>query len=91
MPIIQEKVTTVTTPGDDVDVLVTERGIAINPKRKDILEKLKNTNLPIFTIEELYNTAHEITGKPSKVETSTQPVGVVVYRDGTAIDTIYKI
>ena len=91
MPIIKEKVTTVTTPGEDVDVLVTERGIAINPKRTDILEKLKNSNLPIFTIEELLNIAHEITGKPSKVETSTKPVGVVVYRDGTAIDTIYKI
>ena len=91
MPIIKEQVTTVTTPGEDVDVLVTERGIAINPKRTDILEKLKNTNLPIFTIEELYNIAHEITGKPSKVETTNQPIGVVVYRDGTAIDTIYKI
>ncbi len=91
MPIIKEKVTTITTPGEDVDVLVTERGVAINPKRTDILQKLKNSKLPIYTIEELFKTAHEITGKPNKVKTSTQPVGVVVYRDGTAIDTIYKI
>lgn len=89
MPIIKERVTTVTTPGEDVDVLVTERGIAINPRRKDLLEKLKNSRLPICTIEELLNTAYEITGRPDKPQIGDKPVGVVVYRDGTVIDTIY--
>ena len=41
------------TPGEDVDILVTERGIAVNPKRVDILEKLKGTNLPVMPIEKL--------------------------------------
>ena len=41
MPIIKDHVTTITTPGEDVDVLVTERGIAINPRRVDLLEKLE--------------------------------------------------
>ena len=91
MPIIKEKVTTVTTPGEDVDILVTERGIAVNPKRKDILEKLQGTNLPVYDIKELLKMAYEITGTPSKPTLSKEPVGVVVYRDGTAIDTIYKI
>ncbi len=91
MPIIKEKVTTVTTPGEDVDILVTERGIAVNPKRVDILEKLKGTSLPVMTIEELLAKAYEITGRPAEKEESTTPVGVVVYRDGTVIDTIYKI
>lgn len=91
MPIIKEKVTTVTTPGEDVDILVTERGIAVNPKRTDILEKLKNTTLPVMPIEKLLEKAYEITGKPKKVEFSKEPIGVVVYRDGTAIDTIYKV
>ena len=91
MPIIKEKVTTVTTPGEDVDILVTERGIAVNPKRTDILEKLKNTTLPVMPIEKLLEKAYEITGKPKKVEFSKAPIGVVVYRDGTAIDTIYKV
>ncbi len=91
MPIIKEKVTTVTTPGEDVDILVTERGIAVNPKRKDIIEKLQATNLPVYDIKELLNMAYEITGTPSKPTLSKEPVGVVVYRDGTAIDTIYKI
>ncbi len=91
MPIIKEKVTTVTTPGEDVDILVTERGIAVNPKRKDILEKLADSGLPVCTIEELLNKAYEITGVPEKPQLRDTPVGVVVYRDGTVIDTIYKI
>ncbi len=91
MPIIKEKVTTVTTPGEDVDILVTERGIAVNPKRKDLLEKLEGSGLPVYTIEELLKTAYEITGVPAKPTHSNTPVGVVVYRDGTVIDTIYKI
>ncbi len=91
MPIIKEKVTTITTPGEDVDILVTERGIAVNPKRKDILEKLEGSGLPVYTINELLEKAYEITGVPTKTEKSDQPVGVVVYRDGTVIDSIYKI
>jgi citrate lyase subunit alpha/citrate CoA-transferase len=91
MPIIKEKVTTITTPGEDVDMLVTERGIAVNPKRQDILDKLKNSGLPVMDIHALLQLAHEITGVPEKKETSNTPVGVVVYRDGTVIDTVYQI
>ena len=91
LPIIKEKVTTVTTPGEDVDVVVTERGIAINPRRTDLLEKVKNSRLPIVTIEKLLETAHSITGVPDKLVLSDKPVGVVVYRDGTVIDTVYKV
>ncbi len=91
MPIIKEKVTTITTPGEDVDILVTERGIAVNPKRVDILEKLAGSSLPIMTMKELLDKAYEITGKPEKKNISNTPVAVVVYRDGTVIDTIYKI
>ena len=91
MPIIKEKVTAVTTPGEDVDVLVTERGIAINPKRTDLLEKLQGSKLPICTIEQLLEKAYDITGVPARPQKGSKPVGVVVYRDGTVIDTIYKI
>lgn len=90
LPIIKDRVTTVTTPGEDVDVLVTERGIAINPIRKDLLKKLEGSRLPIVPIEKLLEIAHKITGVPEKVEQSDKPVGVVVYRDGTVIDTVFK-
>jgi len=90
MPIIKDKVTTITTPGEDVDVLVTERGIAINPKRTDLLAKLSNTKLPVYTIDELYEMAHKITGVPNKIQRSNEVIGYVEYRDGTIIDTLYK-
>lgn len=90
MPIIKKHVTTITTPGEDIDVIVTERGIAINPKRVDLLEKLKDSKLNIMTIEELFNLSHLITGKPKELVRSKEVVGIVEYRDGTIIDYIYK-
>jgi len=91
LPIIKEHVTTITTPGEDIDVLVTERGIAINPKRVDLLEKLKDSKLPLKTIDELYDLALSITGVPNTLPTHNDVVGVVQYRDGTIIDKLYKI
>lgn len=90
MPIIKEHVTTITTPGEDIDVIVTERGIAINPKRTDLIDKLTNSKLNIMTIEELYKLSHLITGNPKKLVRSDEIVGIVEYRDGTIIDYIYK-
>jgi citrate lyase subunit alpha/citrate CoA-transferase len=90
LPIIQEKVTTITTPGEDVDVLVTERGIAINPRRKELIEKLKNTKLKILPINELLKIAHSIAGVPKKRNQENKIIGVVRYRDGTIIDSLYQ-
>lgn len=91
IPIIVDSVTTVVTPGETVDVVVTERGIAVNPKNTDLLDKLKNTNLPLFTIEELKHKAEMITGKPERVKLGEKIVGIVEYRDGTIIDIINNI
>lgn len=90
MPIIKNHVTTITTPGEDIDVIVTERGIAINPRRTDLLTKLKNSKLNILSIEELYELAHKITGIPKPLQRSNEIVGLVEYRDGSIIDYIYK-
>jgi len=91
LPIIKDRVTTITTPGEDIDILVTERGIAINPKRTDLLNSLKDSKLPIKTIDELYNIAHNITGVPKEYKLSDEVIGVVEYRDGTVIDSLYKL
>ncbi|WP_432663889.1 citrate lyase subunit alpha [Wukongibacter baidiensis] len=91
LPIVVDRVTTVTTPGESIDVLVTERGIAINPLRKDILEKLENANLPIMPIEKLKEIAESMTGKPEKVEFDERIVALVEYRDGTIIDVVRRI
>ncbi len=88
---IKKCVTTVTTPGESIDCLVTERGIAINPNRTDLIDKLKNTKLNIVSIQSLFNKAQEITGVPNKLELEDKVVGVIRYRDGSIIDSIYQI
>lgn len=90
LPIIKDRLTTVTTPGETIDVIVTERGVAVNPIRTDLIEKFKATNLKVLTIEELKNLAESITGAPKAIELSDEVVGVVEYRDGTVIDVIRK-
>ena len=90
--VIKDRVTTITTPGESIDVLVTDHGIAINPKHQELITNLKeDTNLKIYTIEELYEKALPLTGIPNKVEISDEVVGLVEYRDGTILDYLYKV
>ena len=91
IPTILERVNTVITPGETIDVVVTDRGIAINPRRKDLIERLSKTSLPLFTIEELKEKAEGITGKPEKIEYGEKIVALVEYRDGTIIDVIRNV
>lgn len=88
LSVIKDKVTTVTTPGETVDVIVTERGIAVNPKRTDLIEKLKSTHLPVKTIEELKAEADKIAGNAKDIKLGDKVVAVVEYRDGTVIDVV---
>lgn len=90
--VIKDQVTTITTPGETIDVLVTEYGIAINPKHQDLIERLKaETNLKIYTIKELYEKALWLTGKPQPQTKSDEIVGIIEYRDGSILDHLYKV
>lgn len=93
LPMIVDKVQTVITPGSFVDVLVTERGIAINPARTDLIEQFKGSNLPIYTIQELQKLAHQLVGVPDTVKVSkceTDVVAVVENRRGGVGDKVRK-
>ncbi len=92
IPVIVDEVTTVCGPGELIDVIVTERGIAINPKRKDLIEATKNSSLPIRKIEELKQEVDEIIGdKPEKPKLGDKIVAVVKWVDGTIIDSVYQV
>ena len=92
IPLIVDDVRTITTPGDVVDVLVTDYGIAINPNRNDLIEKLKdNKKLKLKTIEELQSIALKLTGKAKVKEKSDEVVAYSLYRDGSMLDIIYKV
>lgn len=89
--IIKKNVVTVTTPGETVDCLVTDKGIAVNPRRKDLLERLKETKLPIVPIEVLYQMGEEENAVHESPVYEEHIVGVVEYRDGTVIDVIRQV
>lgn len=90
MCVLRDAVTTVVTPGETVDVLVTEYGIAINPKRRDLIEGLGKSSLPIMSIQELKEIGDRVATKVMKPEYTDQVVGIVEYRDGTIIDVVRK-
>ena len=90
VPSIKNKVTTVTTPGETVDAIVTERGICINPRREDLLESALKSGLPVADITALKKEVEKLTGIPRPAEFNYDKVAAVVeYRDGTLIDTVY--
>lgn len=91
IPAVCTEVTTVTTPGESVDVVVTDYGIAINPGRKDLIEAMQGVDLPFRTIEELRDIAYSITGEPEKVQFEDRIVGIIESRDGTIMDVVRQI
>ena len=92
IPIIVEEVTTVCAPGEMIDVVITERGIAVNPLRQDLLDRLKGSSLPIVTIEDLRRKALQLCGAPdAPVRDMETPVAVVKWVDGTVLDTVFKV
>jgi len=92
VPIIVDEVTTLVGPGELIDVVVTERGIAINPLRSDLIIATKNSGLPIRTIEEIKAEVDELVGgAPAKPELTDEVIGVVKWVDGTLLDSIFKL
>ncbi len=91
IPVIREKVTTLCGPGELIDVIVTERGIAINPLREDLLEKVKGSDLPVRPITDLLHEAEKICGKPADPEFGDRIVAGVKWVDGTLIDVVRQV
>lgn len=91
IPTICNRVVTVTTPGEVVDIIVTDYGIAINPKRQDLIEAYKGSGLLLKTIEELRDIAYGIVGEPEQIQFGERVVGIVESRDGTILDVVREI
>ena len=90
LPMILDRVTTITTPGKDIDVLVTQGGVAVNPKNVELRERLTAAGLPVVDIHDLQAKAERMTGKPQPIRRGNKVVAEVIYRDGTVIDQIYN-
>ncbi|MBR6574642.1 MAG: citrate lyase subunit alpha [Clostridia bacterium] len=91
LPIVTDKVQCISTPGKTIDVLVTQRGVAVNPNQTELRKALENAKLPVCDIEELKARAEAICGAPKAVRHGNKVVANVIYRDGTVIDQLYNV
>ena len=91
IPCIVDEVTTLITPGSTIDVVVTEYGIAVNPRRPEIAERLKAAGLKIVDIHDLKDLALKSIGVPDPLPFGDKVVGVVMNRDGSVMDVIMNI
>jgi citrate lyase subunit alpha/citrate CoA-transferase len=92
IPVIVDRVTTLTGPGELIDVVATERGLAINPRRQDLREALAGSDLPIRPLEEIQAEVESLCGgKPQPARITDEPVAVIKWVDGTLIDTVFRV
>lgn len=91
LPIVRDAVTTVTTPGETVDVIVTERGICVADRHADLKRELVRRNLPVKDIRQFHEEITQITGKPRPVEFEDDVVALIEYRDGSIIDVVRRV
>ena len=91
IPCVVDEVTTHITPGSTVDVIVTEYGIAVNPRRPELAERLRNAGLEVVDIHSLKDKALSIIGEPEPIPFGDKVVGVVMNRDGSVMDVIRNV
>jgi citrate lyase subunit alpha/citrate CoA-transferase len=91
IPTIRSRVHTIVTPGDSVDVVVTDQGIAVHPRNVELKNRLKKAGLTIVDIEDLHKRAIALCGQPKKIKHTDKVVAQIRYRDGRIIDEVYEI
>ncbi len=92
IPVIVDEVTTLCGPGELIDVVVTERGIAINPQRQDLIDAVKGSKLPIRPLQDIKSEVERICGgRPQRPKRGERPVAVVKWVDGTLLDTVWQV
>ncbi len=91
LPIVTDHVKCISTPGADIDVLVTQGGIAVNPRNVELTNNLKAAGLPVIDIHELKEKTERITGKPAVAPKGDRVVAQVISRYGEAQDEIYNV
>lgn len=91
IPCVVDEVTTLITPGNTVDVVVTEFGVAVNPRRPELAERLKAAGINVVDIHDLRNRAFSIAGTPEPLKFGKKVVGIVYNREGSVQDVIYNV
>ncbi|MFC2078461.1 citrate lyase subunit alpha [Candidatus Bipolaricaulota bacterium] len=91
IPVIMDSVTTVTTPGEVVDVIVTERGLSVNPKRDDLRERFLAAGLPVRELADIKAEVDALIQPVAKPVFGDEIIAAIEWRDGTIIDVVRKV
>ena len=91
LPIVRDAVTTVSTPGETIDAVVTERGVALNGKYQNLAPDLTRRGVPVKSIHQLREEIYALTGVPRPIEFTDKIVGLIEYRDGSISDVIRQV
>jgi citrate lyase subunit alpha/citrate CoA-transferase len=91
IPCVTDEVTTLITNGASVDVIVTDYGVAVNPNRPEIAERLKAARLPVVSIHDLRATVRKIAGDAEPLPFGDKIVGIVMNRDGSVLDIVRNV
>jgi citrate lyase subunit alpha/citrate CoA-transferase len=91
-PKIVDSVTTVTTPGSTIDVVVTEAGVAVNPLREELAARLVAAGVNVVPLARLHDLSQTdvspMLGADAAAGQAKKIVALQQYRDGTVIDVL---
>ncbi len=83
-PKIVDQIVCRTTPGRDIDVVVTEDTLLVNPARPELAERFRKNGLPLAAITELATARPG----PPPLKDIARPRVLVEYRDGSLIGMV---
>lgn len=98
-PIIKDRVTSVTTPGELVDIVVTEAGMAFNianvrkevrQRNEDLESKCMKKGLKVVSIDEMRRLS-KASGVDIERKEGDRLVATIQYIDGTTLDSIWNV
>jgi citrate lyase subunit alpha/citrate CoA-transferase len=85
------KVSCRSTPGKDINVVVTQYGVAVNPVFGELRDRLKAGGVKLVNIEELQRMAEKMVGIPKPVRYGNKVVAEIIHRDGVILDRIHNL
>jgi len=91
MPVIVDNVTTITTPGEVIDVIVTERGIAVNPRQPELKDRFIKAGLPVKELADIKAEAEKLVQPMKTPIFGDEVIAVIEWVDGSAIDSVFKV
>jgi citrate lyase subunit alpha/citrate CoA-transferase len=92
IPVILDRVTTLCGPGELIDVIATERGLCINPRRTDLIEAVRGSSVPVVDIHDLKAQIDRLCGgAPARPKLGSEFVAAIQWVDGTTIDGVRRV